>query len=538
MAERMASIRSQDQDPKCLSRDSVPSTADRIMLPTCDEIENEYTSDGETTDEATERSRLEKHQRQLRKTLPPVPSWNKNPRSRANVSSRPEIKNQPPRSYAALAAAATVTEVIVGRSGNLRSNPPMGRARPRSLCVHSANGVIDCRAFIRKLADQDLKPTHLQKLPNGDLEVTFASLGDKDRFLGLPFVHHPRQPWTPGLQHPPPVWVRIFHVPAELLPVIVEKRMEQFGRVLFARENIHPDTEIANCVMTLKMVLKDAIPSYVHLGPYCLQVRHEAQPMTCRKCDSRDHFAANCSVKRCYNCGSSGHINADCPETSRCQGCGSPDHHIVQCDASWTSEVNRHTDSSSSSSDDEDDSISIRETPINTTMAYDRALALRQQEVAAEQAPTTQDHHTLDVETPNWYETTELAASNTSTDLVPDSKAATQAPPSSQEETTPLATDSHSLAAPSTSTSAADPTLEANGQAVKNWFDPPTLDGMNSPSTSSSPLLSSQRPVEAGVPAASKRSFQDDNVSDISAVRRPSTKKKPKGRSARQPPLS
>ena len=93
MAERMASIRSQDQDPTCLSRDSVPSTADRIMLPTCDEIENEYTSDGETTDEATERSRLEKHQRQLRKTLPPVPSWNKNPRSRANVSSRPEIRN-------------------------------------------------------------------------------------------------------------------------------------------------------------------------------------------------------------------------------------------------------------------------------------------------------------------------------------------------------------------------------------------------------------------------------------------------------------
>ena len=148
----------------------------------------------------------------------------------------------------------------------------MGRERPRSICVHATNGLIDCRAFIQKLADHNLKPTLFQKLPNGDLEVTFALLGDKDQFLSLEFVRRPRILWKPGLQHPPPVWVRIFHIPMELLPEIVQRRMEYFGRGLLARENIHPGTDIGNRAMTLKMVIKDAIPSYVHVGPYSLLV--------------------------------------------------------------------------------------------------------------------------------------------------------------------------------------------------------------------------------------------------------------------------
>ena len=102
-----------------------------------------------------------------------------------------------------------------------------------------------------------------------------------------------------------------------------------------------------------------------------------------------------------------------------------------------------------------------------------------------------------------------------------------------------VGTENCPIAAPGESASIQNSsTPEDNGQAVKNWYDPSTsaTDGMISSSKFSSPiLLSPQRSVEAGAPAASKRSFQEDNVSDISAVRRPSTKKKQKGRSARQP---
>ena len=41
----------------------------------------------------------------------------------------------------------------------------------------------------------------------------------------------------------------------------------------------HPGTNKLNGVMTLKMIMTKPIPSYVHLGPACLLVRHEGQPM-------------------------------------------------------------------------------------------------------------------------------------------------------------------------------------------------------------------------------------------------------------------
>eukprot|EP00795_Rhopilema_esculentum_P017851 gene17851-biopygen49 len=497
------------------------------------------------TDSATERQRLATHQKKMRKfRVPQVPSSRRSkpvrlpPTSASDVVSRPLLPTsaaestpriatgensrpskspsiatgaespviatggrnrpyavdqtgRPPRSYAA-AATIALTEVMVGRSGNLRSNPPMGRDRPRSICVHATDGLIDCRAFIQKLANNDLKPTHLQKLPNGDLEVTFASIGDRDQFLSLEFVRRPRIPWKPGLQHPPPVWVRIFHVPAELLPEIVQKRMENFGRVLFARENIHPGTDIGNCAMTLKMVIKEAIPSYVHVGPYCLLVRHEAQPMTCRRCDSRDHFAANCTIKRCFNCGSNGHINADCPKASRCQGCGSTEHHVVQCDAAWTSEANRYIDSSSAAStDDEADSISIPETPTNTTMAYDLSLQedgltnnLKGKAAAAQESALSEDEEATAGSpncppaaseksssaqpSPSWCDQTERA----NADPVPEKTVVTHLrtlPDGSK------GTENRLIAAPEELASLQDSTTQDdNGQMVKNWYDAPT----------------------------------------------------------------
>ena len=119
---------------------------------------------------------------------------------------------------------------------------------------------------------------------------------------------------------------------------MIKRKFGSFGQVLFARENNHPGTSILNGIVTMKMVIQQPIPSFVHLGSYCLMVRHDRQPQICRRCDSTGHLAATCSIKRCYNCGGHGHINADCHEDSRCQGCGSTDHHIDQCDSSWAPE--------------------------------------------------------------------------------------------------------------------------------------------------------------------------------------------------------
>eukprot|EP00795_Rhopilema_esculentum_P015894 gene15894-7226_t len=85
-------------------------------------------------------------------------------------------QHQNSRSYVASAAAATVTELYIGRSGNMKDKVPMGCHRPRSVCIHARNGQIDARALISKLAEAEAPITHIQRLGNGDMEITFPSI--------------------------------------------------------------------------------------------------------------------------------------------------------------------------------------------------------------------------------------------------------------------------------------------------------------------------------------------------------------------------
>ena len=540
MAERLAPHRSQDQGPTSAAKGSVPSGAAKIIH----HFEEDSTSDGEITDEATEKARLADHQKRLRKHLPavPVPTWRKAPTSRTPTPAAHTPSTAPiglmPTSYASQAAAATILEIYVGRSGGLRENLPNGRRRPRSVCVHTPNATIVPSALVNCLAEHDIRPTHLQKLPNGDLELTFKSVEDKEKFFSLPNVHLPRRSWQPNMDNPPPVWVRIFNKPAELRLDVVVRKFEGFGRVLFARENIGPDTGLLNGALTFKMVISKPVPSFVHLGPYCLGVRHYGQPQTCRKCDSRGHIAAQCSIKRCYNCGLTGHINADCPEDSRCQGCGSLEHHIVQCDAAWVPEADSdahepssdHTPSESDSSEQEENDGAVSAAVVKKDAAVPHDLTLSDCPTVATQESDNAE------QSPNWFDQTEHTAGSAGAGLAPEETAVTHACSSSGGN---VGTENRQIAAPEESAGTQDSTAQdENGQAVRNWYDQatPSPDGMSPSLTFSSPLpIFNKSSADAGIPAASKRSFQDDSVSDISAVRRPSTKKKPKGRSARLP---
>ena len=139
-------------------------------------------------------------------------------------------------------------------------------------------------------------------------------------------------------------------------------------------------------------------------------------------------------------------------------------------------------------------------------------------------------------QSPNWFENTEHTAGSAGADLAPEETAVTHICSSPDGD---VGTENRSIAAPEESARTQDSPLQLeNGQPTKSWFDPATssTDGMNSSLSFSSPLpLFTKYSVEAGAPAASKRSLQDNSVSDISAVRKPCTKKKPKGRSARHP---
>eukprot|EP00795_Rhopilema_esculentum_P015880 gene15880-7212_t len=112
---------------------------------------------------------------------------------------------------------------------------------PRTLCVHSREGAIDVKALIGKLQEIALIPQQIGRLANGDLEITFDSQRDKERFLGLCFVHVPRRQWAPGLADPPAIWVRAFGKPKELsLEVIRHNKMNSSTRLASKATGVEP----------------------------------------------------------------------------------------------------------------------------------------------------------------------------------------------------------------------------------------------------------------------------------------------------------
>ena len=244
---------------------------------------------------------------------------------------------------------------------------------------------------------------------------------------------------------------------------------------------------------------------------------------TVGKCDSRDHFAVNCNVKRCYNCRENGHINVDCPRESQCQGCGSTEPHIVQCDTSWV--VEKEEENCRPHLEQEGKSPPATDSP---SMQEDTPSPR-----PSEEPPAPVDEAVVVFPDPplGWANSQPnvTVAPTTNEVTIPDSLPAETAEPPSYNNDYPTTTDS------------AETNANKRNIIMKPWYENLSFASPESPNKTNSPSLFSFSPpsssVEAGGPAASKRSFQDDSVSDISANRRPSTKKQ-KGRAVRQPPTS
>ena len=473
MAEGLALNKGPEQDPTSAAEDFETNMS---KSPTCTEIENvndiqenatteiivekgaPESSDYDSEDMFEERRRLRDHQHKLGQASRPRPL------------------------YATLAAGNLNQRIFTGRSDGSRRSP-LERNLPRSVSIHSPDGVINCRSLLERLNCQGLELKQLRLLPNNDAEITFATIKDREKFYRLPFVSRPAaRSWEPRMRNPPPIWVRIRNKPEELLFDVIQKKFSAFGRILFARENTFLGSNTKNGIITLKMVISNPIPSYVHIGPYCLMVNHDNQPQTCRKCDRPDHLARECAAVRCFNCGERGHTNAACPAGRKCHGCGSPDHHLVQCSASWVPEPSEESDSDTEGSQAEEDAHPLDENRPPPPSYKIRALA-------------TTDGMSADVEgqpdctSPNTPEKTEATNEDE--------------PVSTAEE------------------------LVQTG----SWGDH-TEGELSEVNRFPSPLFVS---VDAPL-ASSKRALPDDGVSDVSAVRRPSTKKRPKGR--RPPQLS
>lgn len=176
----------------------------------------------------------------------------------------------------------------------------------------------------------------LQRSPNGNVLITFALQKYRDLFLRRSsFVvhraHYVTHPGSRRLQ-----FVTVYDTPHELPDSALEHRLSRYGRVYSSRRGmIQGYSEVFNGLRHLRMDLKSHIPCFLRFGKYQVRVKYDGQPITCRRCNSRDHLYKDCSNTICFNCDQVGHHSRMCPEDIRCCICKEEGHMAIDCQHSW-----------------------------------------------------------------------------------------------------------------------------------------------------------------------------------------------------------
>ena len=213
----------------------------------------------------------------------------------------------------------------------------------------------------------------LQRSPNGNVLITFASQKYRDLFLRRSsfivrrnhFVTHPGSRRL--------LFVTIYDAPHELPDSALKYRLSRYGRIFSSRRGkVQGYPDVFNGLQHLRMELKTHIPCFLRFGKYQVRVKYDGQPTTCRRCNSRDHLYKDCNNSICFNCDQVGHHSRMCPEDIRCCICKEEGHMAIDCQHSWYC---RSPPSAALSPSNPEESVSISvELPAQTTVTHDTSV--------------------------------------------------------------------------------------------------------------------------------------------------------------------
>ncbi len=234
------------------------------------------------------------------------------------------------RSYAA--AASKNVEGQVEREPQPIYSLPKGQGkRPRTILCKTKNYDITNRVLLQIIAKLGLAVQCVQKTQIGNHLVTLKRSADRENLLQQGYIMWDEEKIVLEDPNNGVAYVLVQYAPFELREEFFRKRLSRYGIVLNSRRNKIPETEVYNGLITVRMILKQHIPSFIQVGGYSVMCRYPGQPRTCRRCDSIDHVAAECNVYRCFNCSEPGHSSSACQEPSKCFLCDSEEHRMTNC---------------------------------------------------------------------------------------------------------------------------------------------------------------------------------------------------------------
>ena len=198
---------------------------------------------------------------------------------------------------------------------------------------------MDSKAILDSIAALDIPRSGvvcIQQSANGTVHVTFCKSEFHEAFLQRSAFFVNRRPVVAHPDQGPLTYIRIFDVPHELPETALRHRLSKYGTVYSTRESqVQGCPGLFNGIRTCRMLLTSPIPSFLRFGRVQVRIAYEGQRPTCRRCNSLEHLAKDCTNEFCFNCDSIGHKANACPSNMKCCICKEEDHMAIDCNHSW-----------------------------------------------------------------------------------------------------------------------------------------------------------------------------------------------------------
>ena len=157
-----------------------------------------------------------------------------------------------------------------------------------------------------EIGERDILCLHRRQ--GGEVQITFRTRALKETFLSLNSIKTNGGHFALQDVDKPSTFLTIYDSPYELPDLAIIKRLQPYCEVVHTRrERYAMKPSVCNGLIHYHVRIISPIPSYLRFGPFLMQLRHDGQRPTCRRCNQPGYFALECSNKLCCNCEQVGH---------------------------------------------------------------------------------------------------------------------------------------------------------------------------------------------------------------------------------------